>query len=302
MSLNKLKILLSLLLLTGGSVAYCANAQADTQILEHKKEDKPQNKSENITIGEISKKGASLFKKYILTPIRNNPKTSAVVVVGVLIVVSYVGHKWYAPAPAPVSEVLVSAPVLVSPPAPVSERKKQQETQKIKNLNTRDSNGKTALIRAYKSGKMKAVLKLIKQGVDVNIPDNKGRTALILASGQGHKEIVQALIDAGADLDIQNKYDRTALILASDKGHTEIAQMLIEAGADINIQDNNGCTALIQASYNGHKEIAQALIGKGADLDIQNKYDQTALIIASGQGHTEIVQMLEVALEKQDTN
>jgi len=90
MQINKLKTLfLSLLLLTSGSVAYCTNAQVDTQTLKHRKKEKQkkskQRKKKNTTVGELYRSGRQKLQKYIITPIRNNPKTSALVVVTIIL-------------------------------------------------------------------------------------------------------------------------------------------------------------------------------------------------------------------------
>ena len=71
---------------------------------------------------------------------------------------------------------------------------------------------------------------------NINSIDKDGYTALILATMEGHLELVQALINAGADLNIQgcSSYGDTALGIAASYGYTEIVKLLITVGADVN--------------------------------------------------------------------
>ena len=65
--------------------------------------------------------------------------------------------------------------------------------------NTRNGNGRTALIIAAREGNNEYVRLLTAYGVDVNITDNLGYSALYYASEQGYNEIVEILLEAGAE-------------------------------------------------------------------------------------------------------
>ena len=127
------------------------------------------------------------------------------------------------------------------------------------NVNAKDANGSTALIRASKKGQTEIVSMLLAAGADVNAKEIYGNTALIVASGNGHKEIVAILLEKGADVNIKSDFGGTALMLASLRGHTEIVAKLLEKGADVNAENNYGQTALSLASLNGHTEIVKLL-------------------------------------------
>ena len=118
-------------------------------------------------------------------------------------------------------------------------------------------------------------LLLAQDGIDVDMKDEDGFTALIRASVDGFTEIVDKLLEKGADVDAKDNDDNTALIWASWSGHTEIVAMLLDAEADVNAQGDDGYTALYWASRNGHTKIVKLLIRNGATIpdDINNRED-----------------------------
>ncbi len=149
---------------------------------------------------------------------------------------------------------------------------------------------------AYK-GKTKTVLRLIKEGSNVNKKEHE--YPLIYASQNGHLKIVQALINAGANANVKDRNNVTPLILASQNGHLEIVQILIAAGADVNIKvTSDGSTALMRAAYWGHPKIAKTLITAGANINTKNNNGITALTLAKHRKHQKVVDIIEEALAK----
>jgi Meckel syndrome type 1 protein len=66
------------------------------------------------------------------------------------------------------------------------------------NINSRDSEGRTALMLAARHGQTKAVLALLADGADPNVADSKGFTPLRIANSAGNSSIIVALKKAGA--------------------------------------------------------------------------------------------------------
>uniref|UniRef100_A0A6C0J433 Uncharacterized protein n=1 Tax=viral metagenome TaxID=1070528 RepID=A0A6C0J433_9ZZZZ len=164
--------------------------------------------------------------------------------------------------------------------------------EKGADVNAKDAKGSTALMKASLYGETEIVRMLMEKGADVNAKDNNRSTALMKATLHRHTEIVRMLLEKGADVNVKTGYGSTALVLASWDGNTEIVRMLLENGADVNAKDADGSTALIKASWDGHTEIVRMLLENGADVNAKDADGSTALIKASLNGHTKVVSML----------
>ena len=115
------------------------------------------------------------------------------------------------------------------------------------------------LIEAAKGNKYKDVKRLLEQGADVNARDKEGTTALLRATIKGHTEIVKLLLK-NRNLDARQKL--TAMIWAERQGHTEIARLLRQAGMSIDDASLNG--QLLYAATEGNFKQVQLLLNKGA--------------------------------------
>ena len=116
--------------------------------------------------------------------------------------------------------------------------------------------GRTALMDANTAAKVKL---LIEHGAQVNAKDEEGQTALMRAVDRKEADVVDALLQAGADASVQNEGGETLLIRAASLGAVEIVKSLIARGADINHSDVLGNTAYIVAYEEGHVAIQESL-------------------------------------------
>lgn len=162
-------------------------------------------------------------------------------------------------------------------------------------IDTRDCNGRTALMIAVLAKQIDSVHTLLQAGADLEAYDRDGYTTLLLATSIGHVQIVQALIRAGADLEAFDRNHRhdTALILVTRKGNIEVMKLLVQAGADLKAVDNEGLTALMWAAIYGKTEMAALLIQAGADVEMCDDKGFTPLAYAMGNDHQQIVKLLE---------
>ena len=89
------------------------------------------------------------------------------------------------------------------------------------------------LLSACRDGRLSAVRRLVKRGVDVNQAGKDGYTPVHIAAKKGHLEIVQWLVKVGADAN-QGNQDGTPVTDAAFNRHLEIVQCLVKLGADVN--------------------------------------------------------------------
>src|SRR5215467_4279265 len=84
------------------------------------------------------------------------------------------------------------------------------------------------LLEAVQSRDQKAVLSLLKQGIDVNASRPDGSTPLAWAVSRDDAEIVATLIQAGANVNAADENGETPLTIACLAGNPKIARMLLD--------------------------------------------------------------------------
>ncbi|MET3321842.1 UNVERIFIED_ORG: ankyrin repeat protein [Peribacillus simplex] len=166
----------------------------------------------------------------------------------------------------------------------------RKETETIKRLieegvdiDTKDSEGRTATMIATYNNDVETTKVLIKAGADVNIQDNMNNNPFLYAGAEGYVEILKLTIEAGADPAMNNRYGGTALMPASKHGHIDaIKELLTKTDIDVNHVNDLGWTALMEAIVlnNGgerQQQAIQLLIDHGADVNIPDRNNVTPL-------------------------
>jgi ankyrin repeat protein len=152
-----------------------------------------------------------------------------------------------------------------------------------------------ALRVASQHGHISIVVRILKQGVDVDSRQNgDGPTALILASEESHANVVSHLLLAGADPDIMDsRTGRTPLMIAADQSNAVVARCLVEGGADINAKDQlGGRNAISRAARNGDHSFVRLMLNAGADIHSKDTSGWTCFMNAVDNGHEETVSLL----------
>ena len=121
---------------------------------------------------------------------------------------------------------------------------------------------------------------LIRGGANVDEKDDEGYTQLIKASERGDLELVKELIGYGAKINEKDDEGWTALLNASLNGHLEIVKELIKSGANVNEKDLSGVTSLMRTSS---LEIVRELL-KNAFLEADPELVYQLTLIAQRLG------------------
>ena len=102
--------------------------------------------------------------------------------------------------------------------------------QFIADADRRDSEGRTLLMKAARSGNISMIENLIYSEADVNAKDRDGWTALMFAARfQNNPKTLTLLLDAGASMNEENSYGITALLLAAGfSQNTEVISVLLD--------------------------------------------------------------------------
>eukprot|EP00927_Polykrikos_kofoidii_P000448 TRINITY_DN10165_c1_g1_i1.p1 TRINITY_DN10165_c1_g1~~TRINITY_DN10165_c1_g1_i1.p1 ORF type:complete len:1315 (-),score=424.41 TRINITY_DN10165_c1_g1_i1:43-3945(-) len=154
-------------------------------------------------------------------------------------------------------------------------------------LDSRDAEGRTALMHAAMCGSVAVVEYLLSRSGEVNVTlvDLTRRAALHHAarasrlaqvkqaeSGSAAQiKLVMALLGAKANLEGRDQSGCTPLYLAAAGGHAEMAQSLVQAKADINAQDTEGRTVLDRAVGARLSELERQLRAAGAREGIRHE-------------------------------
>ena len=155
--------------------------------------------------------------------------------------------------------------------------------------------GSTGLIRAAKSGQVKAVRRFIQQGANLHTDQTNQRppldgvrtrgsvskgNALFFAGACGHVEIVRLLLDAGADPNRGSNhpgpepYLLKPLYRAIVYPQLDIAALLLERGAKFPSFEGDGFHRLL---WCGSVELVQLLLDHGASVDQRDRRGMTPL-------------------------
>jgi ankyrin repeat protein len=163
-------------------------------------------------------------------------------------------------------------------------------------VNTRDTDGSTALQWVAHWNDLENADLLIRAGADVNAANDYGITPLWQSCQNGSASMTEKLLTAGADASVALPSGETPLMEAARSGNAQTVELLLNHGADANARESRrGQTALMWAVAENHPEAAKALIDHGADSRAKSKGGFTPLLFAAQQGNLESVKLLLTA-------
>jgi len=165
-------------------------------------------------------------------------------------------------------------------------------------LETRDGQGRTALLLAATFDHVEVAEVLVERGASADALDDRHDTPWLVTGVTGSVAMLEALLPADPDLTIRNRYGGVSVIPASERGHVDYVRRVVETGVDVDHVNDLGWTALLEAVILGdggprHQEIVRILLDAGADRSIADRDGVTALEHARDRGQHEVVRILE---------
>nr|XP_055187923.1 ankyrin repeat domain-containing protein 26-like [Nyctereutes procyonoides] len=146
-------------------------------------------------------------------------------------------------------------------------------------LNLRDGENTTALMKAVQSQEEACVDILLKHGANPDVKDNKGNTALHYAAFGENVTIAQKVLLRKGNVEIKNKDGLTPLLVAVNEKKEKMVAFLVEE-ANINAVDYAKRSALHLACANGREDMVKLLVDRKCELNLRDGEDTTALMKA----------------------
>ncbi|XP_071115556.1 uncharacterized protein [Haliotis cracherodii] len=174
------------------------------------------------------------------------------------------------------------------------------DTMKVP-IDTKDSDGRTALYPAVQRGDVEVVEFLVERGLSLRDRDNDGNTYLheVFLRYNDHDKVVKFLFKANVDADLCNHQGRTALHLALDSGLWPLFEdhmmTLIDSTSKINQRDFEGKTPLHLAAYSGNTKLLKRLLDKGADKAIKDSEGCKAIELVPEDGDGDLKSLLSTS-------
>lgn len=127
-------------------------------------------------------------------------------------------------------------------------------------------------------GTLQGVVKLIKEGADVNEKDVYGFTPLIEATLKEDLEIAKILLENGAKINQEDISGQTALQWAVNRNQLLFCEFFLNNNADPNHYSADGQPILVNPLLREQQELIQKLISNGADLEFALNFINAKLI------------------------
>ena len=148
-------------------------------------------------------------------------------------------------------------------------------------IDTRDYEGKTALIHAVRCIDLKAgcaiAQRLLQVGASVDKGDISQRTPLHYAAKWGCEDMLGLLLQFGHRIDLKDSIGSTSLMEAVCSELEPIVKKLLVLGANPDLQDNGGRTALHFAAIHANANLVKILLAHAARKDLSDVAGRTAL-------------------------
>ncbi|UVC11170.1 ankyrin repeat domain-containing protein [Rhizobium sp. TH2] len=153
----------------------------------------------------------------------------------------------------------------------------------------------SSLFEAVADGNTAAIEQLLAAGADVNSRERDQATPLIKAALQAKFDVAELLISKGADIMARNSGGFTPLHAAAFSGSLPISKLLLHRGASLDDATNKaGVTPLMVAGEENHVALAAFLLSEGADVEHPEVHGYTPITRAIWKGNTDVVRLFKL--------
>ncbi len=142
-------------------------------------------------------------------------------------------------------------------------------------------------LMAAEAGDLSAIRLFHEAGMGIDSANSAGDTALMRAAAGGRLELVEILMNAGADPRAVNAKGRTPLMFSAESGRADVCRLLLDRGADFDTKDSEGWTALKLAAFNGRADVVELFAGK-----VSNEILDQVLLVAAFHGDAAVIDQL----------
>lgn len=112
---------------------------------------------------------------------------------------------------------------------------------------------------AVEAEDVRALVRMMDAGMDVDCRDAEGWTAAMCAAHGGRLEVLTMLLGAGADVEARDSDGWTAVMGAAQTGKSDCLAALVEAGCDVNARESNGMSVFEICAFWHHERCVEPL-------------------------------------------
>ncbi|XP_071085033.1 serine/threonine-protein phosphatase 6 regulatory ankyrin repeat subunit A-like [Haliotis cracherodii] len=173
-------------------------------------------------------------------------------------------------------------------------------SRKIDHINSRTSNGLTAVMVAAANGQKKVYDLLARKGCDLSVVDYMGDNILHAACASDNVNFVNCILSRDlADIESRGENRLTPVMFAAVSGQRKVFDLLVRKGCDLSVTSDQGNNILHAGSLGGNVSIVEYilscdyLLGRNmVDIDSRNETGLTPVMAAAMNGKRKVFDLL----------